>query len=347
MVRKKKKEKEKGVFKREYIKYIEAVVYILAIIVGIFACNCGPIFIKMLPILFILGVVGRIIFDRPIVTTIFGFITATCIIRITGNLSLYDNLFISLFNSLNIALGELFGEYYLKSLKFFKKKLSKKKGAILNYIITGVILIVSIAVHLYTSGNYISYYKARANLNKYLKEVYENQEFSIIDAKYTFYKTKSYTFEVRNKTKEFNSNFIVLVTNDYAVYDEYIFNIQSQNNTKLNNEFDEFIKQINIDKDIDFKIGYLNSGDVKLIISKNVESVDSLQAKSFANVINEFINRLKEFKYYNKINNIEISLVDNGNKKNSLVSSFSIKDVQGVDNLYNYILDSFDTEFIN
>ena len=75
--------------------------------------------------------------------------------------------------------------------------------------------------------------------------------------------------------------------------------------------------------------------------------MDNLQAKSFANVINEFINRLKDFKYYNKINNIEISLVDNKNKKNSLVSSFSIKDVQGVDNLYNYILDSFDTEFIN
>ena len=56
---------KKKIFSKNIIKYIEAIIYILAIIVGIFACNSGPIYIKMLPILFILGFVGRIIFDRP------------------------------------------------------------------------------------------------------------------------------------------------------------------------------------------------------------------------------------------------------------------------------------------
>ena len=43
---------KKKIFSKNIIKYIEAIIYILAIIVGIFACNSGPIYIKMLPILF-------------------------------------------------------------------------------------------------------------------------------------------------------------------------------------------------------------------------------------------------------------------------------------------------------
>ena len=97
------------------ILYIEAIVYILAIIVGVIACDVGPIYIRMLPILFILGFVGRIIFDRPVITTVFGIITALCITKLTNNSNFFDNLFVSLCNGINIALGELFGEFFLKS----------------------------------------------------------------------------------------------------------------------------------------------------------------------------------------------------------------------------------------
>ena len=83
---------KKKIFSKNIIKYIEAIIYILAIIVGIFACNSGPIYIKMLPILFILGFVGRIIFDRPVMTTIFGIVTAICIIRVTNNISIKENI---------------------------------------------------------------------------------------------------------------------------------------------------------------------------------------------------------------------------------------------------------------
>ena len=107
---------KKKILNNKTINYIEAIVYICAIIICIFVCNSGPIYIKMLPILFLLGFVGRIIFDRPVVTTIFGIVTSLCIVKLLSNTDFWNNFFLSLCTGLNISLGELFGQYYIKSI---------------------------------------------------------------------------------------------------------------------------------------------------------------------------------------------------------------------------------------
>lgn len=338
--------KKKKFLSKSTVNYIEAIVYIFAIIVAIFACNCGPIYIKMLPILLILGFIGRIIFDRPVITTVFGIVTSICIIEVTSNVNFFDNFFLSLCDGLNIALGEFCGEYFLKSKKLFnKKKKLKSKGVLFTYCITIIVCLLSICVHIYTNGNYISYFKARSSLYNYLSDTYPEQNFKIINCKYTFYKTKSYTFEVKNITKKINTNFIVLRNNDYAVYDEYKFKVQSQNNTKLNDKVDEYIK--NLDTNLDFKTLYLDSGKMKLIISKSVQNVDNKEVENFAFEINNIISNLKGFEEYSKINNIEISLIDENNSLNSLVSDFLLKDIEKENNMYEYILKSLDLEFID
>lgn len=339
------KKNEKN-FNKKTILYIEAVVYICAIIVGIFSCNLGNIYIKMLPILFVLGFVGRIIFDRPVVTTIFGIITALCITKITNNSSFVDNLFVSLCNGLNIALGELFGEYFLKSKNLYvkKKKLTNKK-VLATYSITLIIFLVSIAIHIYTSGNYVSYFKAKNSLYNYLNENYEGDNFRIVECKYNFYKTNSYTFEMRNITQSINTNFIVLSNNDYAVYDEYKFVVQSQNNIKVNKEFNKYIKDM--DTDLEFKIGYLNSGDIKLIISKTIENFDDSEVKEFVSEVEEVVLKLSKVNNELKINIIELNLVDRSNSQNSLISDFDVKDIQKSSNVYEYIINSLTVEFID
>lgn len=337
---------KKKFLSKSTINYIEAVVYILAIIVAIFACNCGPIYIKMFPILFVLGFVGRIIFDRPIVTTIFGIVTALCIIKVTSNIDFFDNFFLSLCDGLNIAMGELLGEYFLKSKKLFnKKKKLKSKGVLITYCITIILFIFSLGVHIFTNGNYISYFKARSSLYEYLNDTYPEYQFKIVDCKYTFYRTKSYTFEVKNITRNINTNFIVLKNSDYAVYDEYKFKVQSQNNTKLNDKFDEYVK--NLDTNLNFKTLYLDSDKIKLIISKSVENVDNKEVANFASEINNFIIYLKDFEEYSNIDSIEISLIDKNNSLNSLVSDFLLKDIEKENNMYEYILNSLDLEFID
>lgn len=336
--------KKKKFLSKKTIGYIETIIYILAIILGIFVCDFGHIYLKMLPILFFLGFVGRIVFDKPVITTVFGVITAICINEMIEHASFSDNLFISLCNGLNIAMGELSGEYFTRSKKLMHKK-KKNNKAIFTYIVTLCIFVVSGFVFLYTSGDYISYFKAKKRLDNYLEESYKDQEFKLVKCKYNFYRSKTYTYELRNKTKEINTNFIVVKDNNYAVYDEYQFIEKSQNNKKINEEFSKYME--NIDTKLEFKIGYLNSGKLKLIISRNSRNVDDNIVKEFVRDTNEVILKLYEFNKKNKINYIELSLVDVENNENSLVSNLELDDIKKSDNSYEYIFNSLVVEFID
>ena len=212
------------------------------------------------------------------------------------------------------------------------------------YIVAVVVLVVSVGVHLYTSGDIISYIKARESLKEYITEVYPDSVFKIVNAKYTFYKTKSYTFEVRNISKNVNTNFIVLKDKNYSVYDEYKFNVQSQNTTKLNESFDAYVKEINTN--LTFKIGYLDSGEAKLLISKEVESVDKETQDQFVTEVVEFISNLKKFNENGKIKFVEIYLKDKTNNENSVVTDFTLKDIYNSNNMYEYIQNSLTVEII-
>lgn len=336
---------KKKIMNNKVISYIEAIVYVLLIIIAVFLCNCGPIYIKMFPILFALGLVGSIIFKRPVITTVFGIVTSLCIIKLTNSITFFENFFLSLCMGLNIALGELFGEYIIKSKKIYDKKKSlKSKGVISTYCITILIFAISIGVHIYTNGSYISYLKSRSSLLSYLNESYKDEKFAIIDCKYTFYKTNSYTFKMKNITRSINSNFIVIKTNNYAVYDEYKFSTISQNNTKLNEELYNYLAENSTDLDV--KIGYIDSDQIKLVISKSVSSINKDAISDFANKTNEFISKLKSFQRYNDIDSIELVLVDKTDNKNNLISDIKRKDMLNENN-YLYIFNSLNIEIID
>ena len=337
---------KKKIFSKNIIKYIEAIIYILAIIVGIFACNSGPIYIKMLPILFILGFVGRIIFDRPVMTTIFGIVTAICIIRVTNNISIKENIFFSLCDGLNIAMGELCGEYFLRSKKFYtKRKKLKNKGVLSTYLMTFVIFIFAILLHIFTNGNYVSYFKARSSLYDYLNEEYKDEKFREMGCKYTFYKTKSYTFTMRNITSNINSNFIVIKNNKYAVFDEYKFKLTSQNNTKIYEELKNYIGSENFN--LEYKIGYLENGKLKVILSREVEMINDQAINEFSNDVDKYVEKLKNFSKKKKIYDIEILLIDKSDNSRNLLTNILTENLEKIGNLQSYIIDSFNVEYID
>src|SRR5574344_1134440 len=244
------------------IVYIEAIIYIFIIIISIFVCNSGNIYIKMFPILFLLGFIGKIVFDRPVVITIFGMVTSLCVLKLTTDTQLYKIFFASLCCGLNIALGELFGEYFSKCKKINKSKNDKKcRKNIFTYVITILVLLISICVHIYTNGNYVSYFKAQNSIKKYLRENYKDETFTICSSSYSFYKIRSYNFKVRHNQKNLTTNFIVLNDKNYAIYDEYKLVLDEQNNIKLNEKLEKFVddKKINLNNDLKFKIETLDS----------------------------------------------------------------------------------------
>lgn len=84
--------------------FIEGFVYSLLIIVTIIAITIGPIYIKFLPILYILGILGNMLFKRPIITSIFASIVSICFIQILGGYSLNFNILKSIYVGLSVAL---------------------------------------------------------------------------------------------------------------------------------------------------------------------------------------------------------------------------------------------------
>lgn len=335
---------KKKIFSKNVIKYIEAIFYVLAIVIGIFVCYAGPIYIKMLPILFVLGFVGRIIFDRPIVTTIFGIITAICIIRVTSNIEIRDSIFFSLCDGLNIALGELCGEYFIRSKKIFKKSKIKNKIKIPIYCLTIFLFILSIGVHMYLNGNYISYFNAKNALVNYLDDEYKDEKFKEIKCIYNFYKNKRYTFVMKNETSNISSNFIAIKTKEWVVFDEYKIKFQSQNNTKLNKELEEFFK--NEDFNLDYKIAYLDNGNLKILLSRNVVNIDEENINTFVNDVTKYIKMLENFRQYSHISNIEITLINKKDNSKNLISNILPEEIEKIGDLNSYIKNSFEIEYI-
>ena len=306
---------KKKIFNKNVIKYVEAIFYVLAIIIGTFACYAGPIYIKMLPILFVLGFVGRIIFDRPIATTIFGIITAICIIRVTSNIEIRNNILFSLCDGLNIAFGELCGEYFIKSKKLFKKNKVKNKRKIPVYCITIFLFILSMLVHIYLNGNYISYFNAKKALVNYLEKEYKDEKFKEVKCIYNFYKNRRYTFVMKNETSNISSNFITIKIKEWEVFDEY-------------------------------KIAYLDNGNLKIFLSRNVDNIDEGNINTFVDDVTKYIKMLEKFRKYSHISNIEISLINKKDNSKNLISNILPEDIEKIEDLDSYIKKSFEIEYI-
>jgi hypothetical protein len=94
--------------------FIEGIVYSLLIIVTIIAITIGPIYIKFIPILYILGILGNMLFKRPIITSIFACIVSICIIQILGEYTLSFNILKSIYVGLLVFLRRNYIYLYIK-----------------------------------------------------------------------------------------------------------------------------------------------------------------------------------------------------------------------------------------
>ena len=117
---------KKSIFNSKKYIYIEAVVYAILVVVVIYFSLFGPIYLKMVPLVFVMGIIGRIVFDRPIVTSLFGFCISLCIVEVMGEHTLQNNLIYSLYNFLALMLGEMAGIYIYNIYTSRAKKVTKK-----------------------------------------------------------------------------------------------------------------------------------------------------------------------------------------------------------------------------
>lgn len=295
---------------KESYKVIETIVFSSLIILVIFLNSYGPIYIRMIPLLFILGILGSLCFGRAVITTVFGIITSMCVVYLKKKYGFFENVFISFCLGLNIVLGEVAGMLFKKTYYIMDKSTKKNRNKkITTYIITILFLfIVCPLLHGMINGNFLSYFKSKQKLEKYIKNEYieEYSNFHIQDAEYKLQKNPNYIFKVKYQDRVYN--FVIYKNSELSIIDGYKKTIIANNNKKISTEFLNFIKELKKD---DLKIEFDEKvNNINLQYTLAYDNYKTFKELNYAIYIVETLDKLKNFNYIDNINKIDITIKD-------------------------------------
>ena len=287
-------------------QYIESIVYVLCIITVIFANTYGSIYIKMFPTLIILGIVGKMIFGRPVITTVFGIVMATCINYIKGNNSLLEIVVVSFSTGLSITLGELIGKYLKIVIKRHKNKKSVSKAKYKGAFSTTICLsIISIMLNSYINGNIWSYIGCEKALYSYLDNTYGiSNEFKITDVKYDFISNPSYVMRIKNTKYNQINKFVIYLSDRNLIQDGYKQSVLTKNNNNLELALAKYIDThdiLNGNTNLNINMKYRDLNKIQINIVKEVNNISDENTVIFSSEVDKILKNLSEFGYYNEI----------------------------------------------
>lgn len=164
---------------------IESVIFVALILLFSYYTMFGNLFVRMLPLLYILGVISECVFKKAAMTSVLGFITMVIIGFVVKNtldmyiilLAIYSALMILCGSLAGFAINELFLNYKLK--KFIKYYTKIKLIAIVC-----IFTILPIAANAFINTNIISYNKAITCVKEYANERYDSPSISVIKSEY-------------------------------------------------------------------------------------------------------------------------------------------------------------------
>lgn len=333
----------------------ESIIYVFLVILVIFASVYGSIYVRLIPLLFILGIIGNAVFKRQIITTVFGFCVALCINYLKTPSDMAYVLFVSATMCLNIIIGEAFGKYITKLIDGIKEKerFTDKKILKPTFVLI-VTLIIALLIHNFTNGSIITYQECRKDLKKYLKENYTNAEkFKEVNVNYYLYKNPRYIFYLSNTEINEVYKFTVYVDEDNMIIDGYKEATQNNKLSEINTALTKCI--INLDDsskydDINIKPRMVEDDRVSLEISKNVNKINEETTESFAKEIVSYLDDIKKSGVYDKIEQVDLYLKCIEDPNMSLASIIYLDDYnlsveEKSDISYKYILKALKMEY--
>lgn len=351
---------KKSILSKKQKEYIESIIYIAAIVIIIFCKIYGTVYFSFIPLLLILGIVGKVLFKREVVTTVFGILVSLCMVYLKGELSLLGNISYSMLIGINIAMGELLGGYLVKSYRQIKKDKIKKnklpRKSLKLYITTFGVLIVTLIVNNYTNGNIFEYKKCKESVYNYLNENYkENDKFKIMNVTFSAGLNSNYAFNILNTEDDSLSRFVIYLNNKDLVKDEYKERILAKNRNIALEELQKYMKNNNyVEKynDITIDLKYIDTEHIELKLESKVESIDDTQKEVFSRQVVNILEDIKEYKYYGKIEEVLLNIIDVNDEKENQASNILMEGYhkcieKNQEEPYIYILKSLSIEFID
>lgn len=330
------------------LKYVEAIVYCILLVIGINLCVSGNIYVKMVPIVCIVGILGQIVFNRKFMTTAFTFIISIVLLQIKMPSQLLYNLLISLQISVCCLFGEICG-YYVKKLHYLlkKKRKNNKKQKIKYLAIAFISLLSSIGINIFFNGDYISYFSARKSLMNYFSSEYSSSSrFKIFSSDYVYGSNPRYIFYTNDTINNNNvGSFIVYLKDKNNVQDEYKQQILNNISRKLNSNL-EHIQTNNLD----VEISYDDTHTLTINFFKCVNNVDRASIEEYAKEIVAYLDEALKVENFSLIEQMRVVLESNSNSKDNLSSYIYMngyKDMveNGLEAPYEYIVRALNIEY--
>ena len=285
--------------KEKVIITIEAIIYVLLVVLASYFTINGNIFLRMVPMIYLLGIFGIILFDKPIVTVIlsgistfvFGYLTESEINSTIFAFTIYSTLMIILGSVTGQVLNTLYENYKLrKFIKYYHK------------IIYIFVLIACILVPLFlnnmVNGNMISYSIAKKEISKYINDNYVFSEYYIEDIRYN---KGMYEFMASIDGIDVKLNYSFLE----KVLDGNMKNRIEKLNKSLNAEMNILLKENRLTElDVKCIYGYSKIATMPDVIRMNVVNVKKTQLDK----VIVFLETITKWNKYDIVDRIDIAI---------------------------------------
>lgn len=337
--------------------YIEAIIYVVGLLYGIYLYSAGGYFLNLIPIVFIIGLLGKVIFDRPLMTTILGIVFNTFIVYklfgLTGKLNFLSGLYVAIM----LLAGEIVGQIYFamyerkkkskraKKIKIKEEKIDKNTKFSLPFSAASVIFAV-ILMHSYVNGNLVEYYQKKAVLQKYINERYQenSKNFKIETPSINLTKdSRDYEFKVKDLANSSTCK-MILKSNGY-IEDEYSITEDRMKVIAQKEKIDTLLKQTVFNTNNYEDITVIPSSNRILIVKKVNENTEAEKEK-YSKQAYAIIEILKVNNLLNDTLMIEVRM--NNKEENEIFSSASIikSNIESEDFNNQYIMDALTEEII-
>ncbi len=339
---------------KEWIKYIEAVLYSVVLIALVVLCLKNNIYINMIPIALIIGVLGQVTLGKRVMTSFFVGVLTIVLLQMKNGQTLGLNLLVTLKITILCLIGELLGwsgrRLYriLKGSKKNNKKIKREKITCIVLVVFSTIL--GLGLNSYFNGNFIEYLKAKDSLEYYLGEKYHSiSRFKIVNVRREFSFNTRYLFTTEDVlSNNVQGKFSVYLKDMDNVQDEYL----EQLNNKKVNEMNEKLENVKTNENTQL-IASLDGNDLlNLDIYKTVENVSVEEVETYAQEITKYMESILKIENYKDIEKIKIYLKSSKDEKQNIASEIymdgydNMLEMPGSDPVY-YIVNALNIEYID
>lgn len=307
--------------KKEKLKIIiEAVVYVALVIAASYFTIFGDIFIRMVPLIYFLGIFGNIMFNRSIVTVVLTSISVLVFgYMVEGSINTNTLLF-ALYSAFMIGFGAVTG-YILNALyeNFKLRKFIKYYTKITYVILLAIVILIPLFMNNLVNGNMITYLIGKNRVDKYVRENYAYTNYYIANVSFL----PSYaagTYEFNTVIDGINVKLNYTLANEIS--DTNMIERKETLDKMLNAKLNILLKQNNLQAlNVTGKYEYSKIATIPDSIYISITDVTESKLDSLL----KCINALKTWEDFEKISRINIEI--NGKAMTITKSDLSKKDM--------------------